>query len=1281
MKFNFINFLNILLLILFSKVYNISFSYFNSITLKNENIFIIHQNGICICDSSFTHIIKNIYTFEENERINNEENLSKVEILQFDDGYIISIIIDKIYIFNVNGELDFKSDTIIEKENLYYSLSKHKVIDNTYYFLIGYIHESSLYLYYFQYNSSTKKNSLISKIEKYYDRVYFSSGRYDEYSIKNKGISCQFLKYNSEDVISCFYSIYYTYSCIAIAYFSINENIIDMKFNNEHYKWKNTEIIKSSITQEHKKSLFCFYFNTEDVDCIIFDLKNNKKISNVYNFSKKCLNKYYGIKVDYFQSKKQNIFSCLSAGGGVQLGIFNNNLNNNNKFEISELTDCSINYGYSLLYISDNYFVLSDSVCNDIESSFNQLTINIPEDNDEFNSDEESNENESHENNEISNEEINNEDNYICEKLENCSLCNNESISQNLCIKCNNKKGYYYLNDTYSLSNTINEGYIKCISIKDKPLNFYLNKEYKQFKPCFESCASCNYEGDGNKNNCTSCSFGYIMQPDIINSTNCVKDCLYFYYYTSYDQYKCTKDFQCPDEYSFFIREKGKCIDICEKDNIYKYEYNGECLKECPINTYHEINEFFCKLDNLNNCSIIEQELNNYEQNLTEVEIETIIKNYASHFKSTNNKVLLYKNNIYSILLYKNKECLKNYDTGIPEINFDKCYINVQTHFEIEENLIIAIITKKYSDNDYPKIISFSLHEPKLGGALEIEMLCSNDNILVNENLKNKLKNQNEYDLFKFLTDQNIDIFNLSSNFYTDICFHFKSPIDKDISLKDRVLLFFPNITLCENGCHMKGVDTETFKSICECKLNNLINKNVLENNLLYKTQLGEFEEMLKQTNLEILKCYKDISNSKYISSNLGAFIILFLIITLIICSIIYCSKNLYLIRKYIFNITDKFLSYIYSEDDKMKNSKTTSNEKKISFSTKKVSFKQSENNLIRTKTFKNIERKQKKGKTEVKKKTINMKKNSSDSYDEASGRVIINRIKNKSKSNIYKSKISNKNLSNNKDNEPKNISLESNGKYPINLNISSKEDSNNDLNINMEEYLETDIDDMEYDDAIKKDNRTFCQYFLDKLKSNQFILNTFCFYEPLKPKSIKIILFVLDLDLYFFVNALFINEDYVSEVFHSTKEEHFFSFFPRSLERFLYTTIVGIVVNYIIDCIFIEEKKIKGIFKREKENKIILKYEISQIIKNISQRYFFFIIFSFLMTFFSLYHIFCFNNIYPHMKGEWIKSSFIIFLIMQFLSFLIYLIETVIRIISFKCKSEKLYKISLILS
>ena len=84
------------------------------------------------------------------------------------------------------------------------------------------------------------------------------------------------------------------------------------------------------------------------------------------------------------------------------------------------------------------------------------------------------------------------------------------------------------------------------------------------------------------------------------------------------------------------------------------------------------------------------------------------------------------------------------------------------------------------------------------------------------------------------------------------------------------------------------------------------------------------------------------------------------------------------------------------------------------------------------------------------------------------------------------------------------------------------------------------------------------------------------------------------------------------------------------------------------------------------------------KILKSIKNRYLLFIIISFIISLISLVHIFCFNIVYYHTMKEWIAFSLIIILSIQIGSFLISLIQTVIRFISFKYKSEKLFKLSM---
>lgn len=127
--------------------------------------------------------------------------------------------------------------------------------------------------------------------------------------------------------------------------------------------------------------------------------------------------------------------------------------------------------------------------------------------------------------------------------------------------------------------------------------------------------------------------------------------------------------------------------------------------------------------------------------------------------------------------------------------------------------------------------------------------------------------NNTEVDLnsILFLTKQDIDIFNSSDEFYTDICYHFESPNGKDVPLADRIHTFYPNITLCEPSCVSKGVNYTSMESICECKFTSILNNDFIGDNVLLSNAIGEIADLLSSSNLIVLKCYKNAFKRIYI--------------------------------------------------------------------------------------------------------------------------------------------------------------------------------------------------------------------------------------------------------------------------------------------------------------------------------------------------------------------------------------------------------------------------------
>ena len=810
----------------------------------------------------------------------------------------------------------------------------------------------------------------------------------------------------------------------------------------------------------------------------------------------------------------------------------------------------------------------------------------------------------------------------------------------NLCTKCNNKKGYYSLNINGVSKDTRN---IDCYNEETKPENFYLDSKNNEYKICHSNCKTCDYGGDGNQNNCTSCKNNQILKPDIPNSSNCVKQCDFFYYYQG-EQYKCTPNEVCPDDYQLEIKEKRKCIDKCENDNEYIIKYDGECYKEPPEGTnYDEISKK-CLDINTNICKLNEKILRLISnENITEKEIAQKAELYAKEFDYTNKHVTVYKNDFYSITLYMNGQCLSDLNLNIDEIDFGECYTKVKEDQNISGNLIIVIISKIINNISYT--IDKFIFNPE-GEKINYLEICQNETVTVKRDLKEQMKNSENINSLEKLTDQDIDIFDPNSAFYTDLCFHFKSPIDgKDIPVKDRLKLFYPNITLCAQGCFIKGVNLTTWKAICECALNDFVNSNILGNNVLIQKSLGEWQDILTKTNVEVMKCYKDISDIKMYKKNAGFFIVIVLIILKIFWIFIYYYNYRIKIKKYLLNLTDKYVSLLEMKKNK---------------------------NLIDS-SMKPIDT----IKCEPPKSVFHLDNN-------PGNKNIGNKLKNKSRTNISGKKLTNPNI--------KNINILSGHNSNDNINKSDeilKEKNNeisqkdisieNNININIEEYIKTDPDDMDYDDAIRRDKRTYCQYFWSKIITEQIILSTFFKSEILRPLPMKMILLILNIDLYLIINGLFFNEDYISDLLKS-EADTISSFIARILDRIVIITITGVIINYIIEFFFVEERKIKKVYKIEKNNIIILKYEIVQIIKNTFKKYNIFIIISGIIMIISLYYVFCFNNVYSSIKGEWIKSSIIIIIIMQILPMLLCFLDTSIRFISFRCKSERLFRLSSIL-
>ena len=347
-------------------------------------------------------------------------------------------------------------------------------------------------------------------------------------------------------------------------------------------------------------------------------------------------------------------------------------------------------------------------------------------------------------------------------------------------------------------------------------------------------------------------------------------------------------------------------MDSCSKDNEYIYQFNYECFKECPEDTIKNENNI-CEVKNKKKCYLYSDNLLNSNFNSLESNnFNTLIKRYITGFNDTDLHVDFYLSQNYTITIYKSMECLKELETISSIIDFGDCYKSVQQTYNLGNRSLIILIADFFGNKKLTET-RFYFFNPDTGNTLSIEKACQNQVLTVEKSLTYypEINIENA----KFFENQDINIFNSSDVFYTDLCFYFDSPNGKDIPLKERILIFYPNVTLCEDGCKNIGVNLTSMKAICECTLKNLLNEAKDATKLLGL----DFSDSIDSLSIDVEKCYKTVFQYKYFVRCYGGFLCMILIVLQTICVIVAYKVSIYDLRKNAFWIVQNYTHILQS--------------------------------------------------------------------------------------------------------------------------------------------------------------------------------------------------------------------------------------------------------------------------------------------------------------------------------------------------------------------------------
>ena len=314
-----------------------------------------------------------------------------------------------------------------------------------------------------------------------------------------------------------------------------------------------------------------------------------------------------------------------------------------------------------------------------------------------------------------------------------------------------------------------------------------------------------------------------------------------------------------------------------------------------------------------------------------------------------------------------------------------------------------------------------------------------------NEILDLNLCNDTNIELsIPIIINDTIDKYNPKSNYYNDICTKATSKYNTDITLYDRRIEFINN----DMSLCEENCELISYDNIyrkAKCSCKVKTSLSLDNIELDNKNILKNFIDIKKITNIEIVKCYKIVFNINNLKNNYGFFIIFFIFIMYFICIIIfYCISLKILIDEII-----KIICIINSKEYQI-----TKNGETHSFFINTQSKRKNLQTKSKIESFTKIIKKEK---------NLISKKNKRKTNNKNNSKI----IKNTKKIKERKSKFN-----------------------------------------DVLEYTDSELDSLPYQIALKKDKRTYCQFYWSLLKKKQSILFSFCPNKDYNSQIIKLFLF-----------------------------------------------------------------------------------------------------------------------------------------------------------------------------
>ena len=581
---------------------------------------------------------------------------------------------------------------------------------------------------------------------------------------------------------------------------------------------------------------------------------------------------------------------------------------------------------------------------------------------------------------------------------------------------------------------------------------------------------------------------------------------------------------------------------------------------------------------------------------------------------------------------------------------------------------LIFLKFEKLTNKASEKNVQYEVYNPINNKQLNLS-ICMNTSIDLYIPITLTEKAQN---LYEDLKKSGYDLFNEKDSFYTDICTPYKSDKGTDVLLSDRKNDYYNTSEItCQSNCNYSNYYFDSKYLKCECSVGDqhiidTIEPEKFNGKMIFKS----FYDVLKYSNLKILKCYKLVFDEFSITKNIGSILTIIYYLIYMIFFITYNIKDISSLKIKICNL--------FSEEIKNINSYKKSD--------KKITKKISDNNFFRN--SKKIDKKtiiihnKKRNKT-VKSKKISIppKKKvnpfKSKNNEQNNHTIIRNKKKNTShfvkhnpkgltnRKKIISSTLIKTDSSKNEFIKFQNLNYKNNGKEVF-MDIKEKEEEN----IKEKEQLSNfELNNLEYYEALKLDKRSFNQIYWSILMRDHRIIFTFFSWNDYNISYVKYARFIFLVTTDMAMNVLFFTDESMHKLYLNYGKYNFI----QQINQIIYSTIISQLLELFLCYLCYTDKHFYQI-KALKINKMN-KDKIFQILKCIKSKLIVFFIFTTIMFGFYWYLIAAFCAVYRNTQMAFIKDSALSFLTGLIYPIVLYLFPAGLRIISLKDVEKRRYK------